>query len=469
MSGGSQLSQATLWPLEALALVQHELLLLAAVFFLLGAIDELAVDFAWIALRLTGRARTPRTEVAPETPLQGPVAVFIPAWAEAEVIGATIAHLLKAWPQTALRLYIGCYRNDVSTVAAAAAADGDFRLRLVIHERDGPSTKADCLNRLFAALRCDEERQRRPFRMIVLHDAEDMVDPAALALLDHTIGSVDLAQLPVLPVPVDGARWVSGHYVEEFCESHGKTLVVRDALGAGIPSAGVGCALARPMLDRLAEMRGAAAPFAAECLTEDYELGLGIAALGGRQRFLRYRDAAGRLIATRACFPARLDHAVRQKTRWVHGIAFQGWDRLGWSRRPSETWMRLRDRQGPLNAIVLAAAYLLLLLAGLSWAVGWAGYAVPLARSPLIDALLLANLASFAWRAVWRFAFTAREYGPTEGIRAVLRIPLANLIAIMAGRRAIAAYIGVLAGRRLRWDKTAHHSHPALNRPEWTV
>jgi adsorption protein B len=237
---------------------------------------------------------------------------------------------------------------------------------------------------------------------------------------------------------------------------------VRDALRAGIPSAGVGCAIARPMLDRLAALRGASAPFAAECLTEDYELGLGIATLGGRQRFLRFRDESGRLVATRACFPARLDHAVRQKTRWIHGIAFQGWDRLGWSARPSDMWMRLRDRQGPLTAIVLAAAYLLLLLAGIGWVVEQAGYGVPLAHSPLIDALLLANLASFAWRAAWRFAFTAREYGAGEGIRAVLRIPLANLIAIMAGRGAILAYVGVLAGQRLRWDKTEHDSHPAL-------
>jgi adsorption protein B len=48
-----------------------------------------------------------------------------------------------------MRLYIGCYRNDPATLAAAsAAAKGDARLRLVIHDRDGPSTKADCLNRL---------------------------------------------------------------------------------------------------------------------------------------------------------------------------------------------------------------------------------------------------------------------------------------------------------------------------------
>lgn len=330
------------------------------------------------------------------------------------------------------------------------------------HDRDGPSTKADCLNRLYRALCDDEHRGGEAARMVVMHDAEDMVDPHALALLDASIGEADLVQLPVLPVPVRGARWISGHYCEEFAEAHGKTMVVRDALGAGLPSAGVGCAIARPMLDTLAGRRGADGPFAAECLTEDYELGLGVAALGGRQRFVRRRAADGRLVATRACFPPRLDAAVRQKTRWIHGIAFQGWDRLGWSRRPSELWMRLRDRRGPLTALVLAIAYLLVLLTALGWALAWAGLGPALRLSPLVEALLWANLAGFAWRAAWRCAFTAREYGWAEGLFAVLRIPLANVIAILAGRRAFFSYVRTLGGRAPLWDKTHHHAHPAL-------
>lgn len=80
---------------------------------------------------------------------------------------------------------------------------------------------------------------------------------------------------------------------------------------------------------------------------------------------------------------------------------------------------------------------------------------------PLVRVLLLANLASFAWRAVVRLVFTAREYGWAEGWRAVLRVPLANVIAIMAGRRALVAYVRTLAGSAPQWDKTVHHAHPA--------
>lgn len=453
-------------PGEWLVLLEHELLLFAGVFFLVGTFDELVVDLMWLWLRLTGRARTEHLLDAPTGPaaLSGEAAIFIAAWRESAVIGATVRHMLSVWPQEDLRIYVGTYRNDPLTAEAViAAADDDPRLRLVVHGRDGPSTKADCLNRLYRALEVDERRAGRAARTVIIHDAEDMVDPAALGLLDAAIGEVDLAQLPVLPEPLPQSRWIASHYCEEFAEAHGKAMVVRDWLGAGIPTAGVGCAIKRAILPELARRRGLEGPFDAESLTEDYELGIGLAELGKRSRFVRARHASGRLIATRACFPDRLDWAVRQKTRWVHGIALQSWDRLGWSRRPADVWMRLRDRRGPLTALVLAGAYVLLVLVSLGWLGHLAGVAPAAAITPVAATLLALNFAGFAWRAMWRFAFTAREYGWAEGVRAVLRIPVANIIAIMAGRRALAAYAASLRGHAPRWDKTRHIVHPALS------
>jgi adsorption protein B len=455
--------------LEWLALAEYELLLFAGIFFLIGGIDELLVDIAWLWLRLSGRG--PTTEIdrrrAANAPLAGPAAVLIPTWREAEVIATTIAHARTVWPQAALRIYCGCYRNDSATLAAAIhGAGGDSRVRLVVFDREGPTTKADCLNRLYRALCVDEARLGIATRMVVLHDAEDMVDPVALGLLDHALGSenggVDFVQLPVLPVPQPESRWIGSHYCEEFAEAHGKAMVVRNGLAAALPAAGVGCAFARAMLERIARSNGTpGAPFSRDCLTEDYELGLRIKALGGSSRFLRVRGRDGRLVATRACFPDRLDAAVRQKTRWIHGIAFQGWDRLGWSRRPAELWMRVRDRRGPLNALVLTAAYLLLAIAGVLGVGRALGYARPWIGGPTVDFLLAANMASFVWRAIFRFAFTAREYGWHEAGRAVLRIPLTNIIAIMAGRRAFFAYLRTFVGHAPQWDKTYHHAHPA--------
>ena len=71
-------------------------------------------------------------------------------------------------------------------------------------------------------------------------------------------------------------------------------------------------------------------------------------------------------------------------------------------------------------------------------------------------------VAGLAWRLVLRFVFTTREYGLKEGARAIFRIPLANVIAIMAGRRAFAAYWRSLTGGAVDWDKTVHSAHPAF-------
>jgi bacteriophage N4 adsorption protein B len=470
------ITEPGLW--QGLALLQHELLLFAGVFFLIGALDDLAVDAAWLWLKLRGRAVTARRQRASlaQRRLSGPVAVLIPAWQEAAVIGQTIRHLLATWPQEPLRLYVGCYRNDPATIAAAIAAGrGDPRFRLVIHGREGPTTKADCLNRLFAALTLDEERARQRFAMLVFHDAEDMVDAGALGLLDETIaGGADFVQLPVEPLVPRQRSWIArqigAHYCEEFAEAHGKAMVVRDALRAGLPGAGVGCAASRRALDWLVARQRAdsgsavgspALPFASESLTEDYELGLAIAAAGGHCRFVRVRGEDGRLIATRAFFPHRFENVVRQKARWVLGISLQGWDRVGWAGGLSEYWMRFRDRRGPLTALVLLVGYILVVLTGAMLAMVTLGFAEPPPITPLLAAVLIANGIAFLWRIAMRFAFTAREYGVVEGACAVLRLPLANVIAIIAGRRALFAYARTLRGGVAAWDKTDHDAHPA--------
>lgn len=454
--------------LPALLAVEHELLLFAAFWFIIGALDEAALDIGYLWLRFTGRLREPL--VAPDAEsaeLRGKAAVFVAAWQEADVIGAMISHTIKAWPQRRMTLYVGCYGNDPATLAAAMkAAAGDPRVRIVVNDRPGPTTKADCLNRLYAALCRDEERSGGRYRSIVLHDAEDMVHPAALALIDRHLDEAAFVQLPVRPEPQASSRWIAGHYGDEFAEAHAKSMVVRGAIGAALPAAGVGCGFARDLLAGLARQRTGSAqgqPFAAESLTEDYELGLLVSRSGGRSRFLRVRDHLGELVATRAYFPGTLEASVRQKARWLHGIALQGWDRLGWFGGPVDVWMALRDRRGLLTAVVLAAAYLLVLLEGVLGIARLAGWEGKLAVSPLLETMIAVSFTAFVWRALWRFGFTASEYGLVEGVRAVLRIPVANVIAIMAARRALVSYVRTLGGASARWDKTAHALHPALN------
>lgn len=451
---------------DVFVLVRHELMLFAGIFFFLGALDEWAVDVAYVWLRLTGRCRTPRisdTSLEYE-PVAGPCAVLIPAWYEERVIAATIGHILVSWPQTELRLYVGCYRNDPKTVAAAREAGGsDPRFRLLVHEVDGPTCKADCLNRLYRRLCEDEARDGSRFRMVILHDAEDMVDPAGLRFLDKSLETADFAQLPVVALPKPGSPLVAGHYADEFADAHARTLVVRSALGLGVPGAGVGTAISRAWLDRLDDARGGVGPFAIGALTEDYELGLRLTQMGARSRFVRVRATDGRLVATRAYFPDSISSAVRQKTRWLHGIAFQGWDQLGWQGPSASVWMQMRDRRGPLAALLLAIAYILVLMEGAALVMRSFGLLPSVELPEDIRLLLWVNLVALIWRLGARSLFTTREHGLAQGILAIPRVLVSNMIAIVAARRAISQYIAALrSGQAAAWDKTDHHDHPAL-------
>lgn len=437
-----------------------ELALFAAIGFALVGASDLLVDLIWIGLtswrRLVVYRRHPRACAVSLAPAARPgrLAVFIPAWDESPVIGHMLARAVSVWSGPH-RLYVGCYANDPGTIAAVRAVD-DPRVRPVIVEADGPTTKADCLNALWRAMLADEAEDGAPFKAVVLHDAEDVVHPAELAIFDRLIETFDLVQLPVVPLPDPRSRWIAGSYLDEFAESHGKEMVVREALGAGLPSAGVGCAFRREALVSAAAGR-ADGPFDADSLTEDYELGLRLRARGGRAAFVRLPAAAGLpAVATREHFPATLDAAVAQKARWMAGIALSGWDRLGWNGGLAERWMRLRDRQAPIAALLLVAGYAALLLGSLLLLVHWLGGPAPSPPGPILTILLGVNAFLLVWRLGMRAGFVARLHGWREGVRAVPRLVVGNAIAMMAARRALVRYLAARREGRPRWEKTVH-------------
>lgn len=443
----------------------RELALFAAAGFLIGGIDDLVVDLIWIVRTLWRRfviyRRFPRADAGSLSPPSRPgrLVVFVAAWREEAVIGAMVATALARFRHPDWRLYVGCYPNDPATIAAVGqAAAGDPHVRLVIGDAAGPTTKAGCLNWLWRALLSDEAEAGAPVKAVILHDAEDSVHADELTVYDTLIERFDLVQIPVEPVVVRGAglraALVSGHYCGEFAEAHGKQVVVREAVGAAVPSAGVGCAIARAALGRIAGEAGGA-PFDPATLTEDYELGLRIGAAGGRGAFVRLTVAGGReQVAVRACFPASMDAAVKQKARWIAGIALAGWDRLGWSGGLAERWMRLRDRRALLAALVLAAAYAALVCWGVAWMAGLfiggdASVTLPLP-------LLLANLGLLGWRMTMRAAFTAHTHGWRMAALTPLHMLIGNIVAMMAAVRALALYLGIVRHGRVRWDKTVH-------------
>ena len=238
--------------------VTGEIALFAAVGGLLFALDDLLVDLIYFARAgwrsLTVYSRYPRAfaDALPRPSSPGRLAVLIPAWDEAAVIGDMLRATLARFDHDDYRLYVGHYRNDPATAAAIAARRRPAHPRRSRSPLDGPTTKADCLNHLYRALAADEAAGAPRAKAIVLHDAEDLVHPLELRLFDRLVERAALVQLPVLPLPDPASRWISGHYADEFAESHIKELVVREAVGAAIPLAGVGCAIERGALDRLA-------------------------------------------------------------------------------------------------------------------------------------------------------------------------------------------------------------------------
>lgn len=436
-----------------------ELALFAAVGFLVFAINDLAVDLIYFGRTIWRSAtiytRYPRAFASTIKLLwkPRPIAVFVPAWDEGLVIGPMLRSTLRRLEHPDYRIFVGYYRNDPATAVAIAEID-DPRLQPVLVDSDGPTTKADCLNHLYDALVAWEIDHDVSFAAIVLHDAEDVVHPLELQLFDQLIERAALIQLPVIPLTDPASPWIAGHYCDEFAEAHVKELVVREAVGAAIPLAGVGCALHRAALAKLAAMHDGR-PFAGNSLTEDYELGLRMGGLGLKTMFVRIPATPGdrAVVATRGHFPSTLGDAVRQKSRWLGGIALAGWVRLGWTGGWGERWMRVRDRRGPFAALLLLSGYAAALLWSQIWLANALGAPIEVRLDPPLRQLLIINFWLLLWRILMRAFFTATAYGIGQGLSSIPRLVVANLIAILAAVRAVALH---LRSGPPQWEKTRH-------------
>src|SRR3546814_10772870 len=61
------------------------------------------------------------------------------------------------------------------------------------------------------------------------------------------------------------------------------------------------------------------------------------------------------------------------------------------------------------------------------------------------------------WRMAVRGIIASKFYGWREAVRSAPRAVLANIIAIMAARRAMLHYIRISRGKMPVWEKTTHH------------
>ncbi len=449
-----------------------------AVAYCLTGVDDVLSDlFFWFtaARRRWKTRRYPRFDLEwLEAREQQAVAILIPAWREAGVIGRMLRHTCKTVRYRNYHIFVGTYPNDPDTRREVDEVASRYpQVHNVVGRVDGPTTKADNLNQLVAALRHFEAAMDRRFEIVVTHDAEDVIHPLSLLVFNYLLPRKDMVQLPVFPVPVPLWKVTHWTYADEFAERHTKELIARERTGGFVPSAGVGTAYTRRALDLLAARHGGEV-FSPESLTEDYLMGLRLRLEGLSAAFVTQQMGfvgsgwrrLDRWVATQAVFPRGFVSAVRQKARWILGIAIQGWVTTGWPGPWVVRWNLLQDRKVLVTSLVGVLGYVwLLLVAGYEWGRWeglWAGPAV-VGQGSLLWHLVVAATSAMIWRLVHRALAAGRIYGFWAGITAPPRAVLSNVINFTAVLLALAQFLRARKARRLTWDKTSHELPAGLD------
>jgi adsorption protein B len=441
----SAVDHAVLWMLAPLAFA-----------ILISGLDDLVIDSAWALSWLRAKFK-PAARMFPPGPRQleaapqRTIAILVPLWHEHEVIARMLEHNIASIRYSGYHFFVGAYPNDELTQdAVQSVADRFSNVHLALCPHDGPTSKADCLNWIYQRLILHEEQTGERFDIIVTHDAEDVIHPEELRWINYYAARFDFIQTPVLALHTPFFALTHGVYCDEFAEYHTRDMAVRPLLGGFVPSSGVGTGYRRDALEKLA--RSAANKiFEPEALTEDYENGLRLFRLGCKQTFVPLVHPYGTKdwVATREYFPQNWTAAMRQRTRWVMGIALQTWERHGWKGKPGEVYWLWRDRKGLL-------ANPLSLLANVIFVYGVAT-AIWHRATPLSVALGWATLSIQCVRLAVRMACVARVYGVLFSLGVPVRAVYANALNAVATCNAVGRYAIARARKRpLKWLKTDH-------------
>jgi adsorption protein B len=429
-----------------------------ALFIVLNGLDDLVIDaaIAWAWWRRR-RESGPATVVPAMVPEQR-IAIIVPLWKEAAVIGGMVRHNIAAIRYRHYDLFVGAYPNDDPTLEAVRELEQRFyNVHLAVCPHDGPTSKADCLNWILQRMLLFEEHHGVRFEIVVTHDAEDIIHPDALAGINLHCGEFGMVQVPVLPLGTPLSDIVHGIYCDEFAEYQTRDIPARQLLGSFLPSNGVGTGFSRAALKRLAETNGNRV-FEPECLTEDYENGLRLHRLGFRQKFLPLQSGRDAL-ATREYFPRTRRGAIRQRTRWITGICLQSQERNGWRARPRDLYWFWRDRKGLLANPVSLLANAFFAWGAFRWAAAHlTGEVWRLGRSGVLHpALVAAVLLLPLYRLSVRMSCGSRCYGWRFAALVPVRIVCANYINAAATFSALWRYGRARwRGLPLVWLKTEH-------------
>jgi len=446
-----------------------------AIWVLASGLDDLFLDLCAIyfwSLSLLHEfppARPTRAEI-PGTS-KGPlpektIALLVPAWREAAVIEQMLDYNVATIQYSNYEIFVGVYPNDIPTRARVLASEKKHpRVHHVLCPHSGPTSKADCLNWLYLGMQSYEEERGCHFEIVAHHDAEDVVDPHGLQRINEYCEAYDMVQIPVLPLATPWWEATHGAYCDDFAQSHLRELHVRQRLGGFLPSCGVGTAYRRAVLDRLAWNQDGVL-FQTASLAEDYRIGLDLHRLGCSQILLNARDPeCGALRATREYFPRTFGRAVRQRARWIMGIALQSWQEIGWDVEARQIYWLWRDRKGLLGNPLTVLTNLLFLYGAAEWL--WArATARPwilgqlISASPWLRWTIIINTVLMLGRLGARASCVKAGYGWKHALISPIRSVWGNLINFCATVYALLRFTASwLRQQSPQWAKT-EHSYP---------
>jgi adsorption protein B len=428
-------------------------ILLFVLFFVSILISISSLDDAFIDLFALGIVRRglPTVNENVEIP---PTAVFVANWHEADVLGKMVEGNLARIPIAAVRLYLGVYPNDADTlnVALDLAKKHPERVRVVINSLPGPTSKGQMLNEMFRQVFSADDGPE----LVVLHDSEDVIDPRTFSIYAAYAQHNDYIQVPVFSLTSTHRSLVAATYMDEFAERHTREMVVRDAVGAMIPSAGVGTCMTKRVIRHFIDERGSV--LMNGCVTEDYILGVEVKRAGFRSAFAAVSADDGRafdFVATREYFPSGLMASIKQKTRWVYGICFEGMHQLGWGGDPWDVYFFIRDRKGLITNFLPPIAFALMI----GWLMGWIDSSeMPESLIPIFEISIAMNLLALVLRFIVRVIASGQVYGKIDLLGIAERWPVAAIVNFVAVFRAWKTYLteAEFGTKPIVWSKTAH-------------
>lgn len=464
--------------LEAIAAV-------AAVGVFISSLDDMFIDvYYWIRkiyrwVTIDKRYEHLRLEQLQEKE-ESYIAIMVPAWQEYDVIAQMVENTVATMDYRKFIIFIGTYQNDAKTTAVVDRMV--HRFPQIVHRatvmNDGPTCKADCMNWIIQSIFLYEEQHNMKFSGLAVHDSEDVIHPLELRLFNYLIDRKDLIQVPVLSLDREWYQWVAGTYLDDFAEWHEKEMVVRESLTGLVPGSGVATCYSRNAIHLLSE-RNNGQPFNIDTLTEDYDLSFRLKGLGTTQVFVRFpivhhvkrKYFFGRreknvevesTIATREYFPHTFRTAYRQRARWILGVAFQGWQQMGWRGSFAAKYLFFRDRKAVwapyigLLTYVTAFGFMTVWILRL-WGLEYLRFPNFVETRNWLFYLYLFNFWFFINRIGHRIYFVSKENGLEQGLFAVPRMVVGSIINLFAVSRAWRIFIThLITGKRIAWDKTQH-------------